>query len=72
LERLEAKGLIERIANHEDGRSCKIGLTKSGEKLFKKAFPEHLAYLEQAFSKLSKKEIDAAIHALDDVKSIFN
>ena len=71
LERLEAKGLIEKIANEEDGRSYKIGLTKSGDKLFKKAFPEHLNYLGKAFSKLSDKEIEQVINALKVVKQIF-
>ena len=72
LERMEKKGLIEKVANEEDGRSYKIGLTKSGEKLFKKAFPEHLQYLEKAFAKLSKKEIEQAIQALKSVKAVFN
>jgi MarR family transcriptional regulator, 2-MHQ and catechol-resistance regulon repressor len=71
LERLEAKGLIEKIANEEDGRSYKIGLTKSGDELFKKAFPEHLNYLGKAFSKLSDKEIEQVINALKLVKQIF-
>lgn len=71
LERLEAKGLIEKVANEEDGRSYKISLTKSGDTLFKKAFPEHLKYLGTAFSKLSNKEIEEAIRALKAVKTIF-
>ena len=45
LERLEAKGLIDKFPNTEDGRSYKIGLTKAGEKLFKRVFPEHIEYL---------------------------
>ena len=72
LERLEMKGLIEKIANEEDGRSYKIGLTKSGDKLFKKAFPEHLEYLEKTFKQLSKKEIEQAVNALKAVKTIIN
>ena len=71
LERLEAKGLIEKVANEEDGRSYKISLTKSGDTLLKKAFPEHLKYLGTAFSKLSNKEIEEAIRALKAVKTIF-
>lgn len=72
LERLEAKGLIEKIANEDDGRSYKIGLTKTGDKLFKKNFPEHLDHLGKAFSKLSKKELEQAVTALKEVKAIFN
>ena len=72
LERMEAKGLIEKIPNQADGRSYMIGLTKSGDKLFKKIFPEHLQYLERAFSGLSKKEIEQAVKALREVKAVFN
>lgn len=71
LERLEAKGLIEKIANEEDGRSYRIGLTKSGDKLFKKNFPEHLEYLGNAFSRLSNKEVEQAVSVLKAVKTIF-
>lgn len=70
LERLEAKGLIEKIPNADDGRSYKIGLTKAGDRLFKKVFPEHLSYLEKSFEKLSPKDMDSAITALRNVKAI--
>ena len=70
LERLEAKGLIEKIPNADDGRSYRIGLTKAGDRLFKKVFPEHLSYLEKNFEKLSPKDMDSAITALRNVKAI--
>ncbi len=72
LERLEHKGLITKIPNAEDGRSYKIGLTKAGERLFKRAFPEHLQYLEQGFAKCSLKELDQTTAALDRIRSLFN
>jgi MarR family transcriptional regulator, 2-MHQ and catechol-resistance regulon repressor len=72
LERLEHKGLITKIPNAEDGRSYKIGLTKAGERLFKKAFPEHLQYLEQGFAKCSLKELNQTTEALDRIRSQFN
>ncbi|HBK44560.1 MULTISPECIES: MarR family transcriptional regulator [unclassified Polynucleobacter] len=71
LERLETKGLIEKFLNVEDGRSYKIGLSKSGDKLFKKVFPEHVEYLGKAFVKLSKKDIEQAVTVLKEVKTIF-
>ena len=49
-----------------------IGLTKAGEKMFKKVFPEHLAYLDKAFQKLSKHQIEQAVHVLQEVTAIFN
>ncbi len=72
LERLEHKGLIAKIPNAEDGRSYKIGLTKAGERLFKKAFPEHLQYLEQGFAKCSLRELNQTTEALDRIRSQFN
>jgi DNA-binding MarR family transcriptional regulator len=72
LERLESKGLIERVPNEADGRSYKIRLTSTGEKLFQKVFPEHLKHLEKTFGKLSKKEIEKAVSALKTIKAAFN
>ncbi|WP_438979863.1 MarR family winged helix-turn-helix transcriptional regulator [Polynucleobacter sp.] len=71
LERLEAKGLIEKFMNTDDGRSYKIGLSKSGDRLFKKVFPEHVEYLGKSIGKLSKKEIEHAVTVLREVKTIF-
>ncbi|MFM1759258.1 MAG: hypothetical protein RLY75_528 [Pseudomonadota bacterium] len=71
LERLEAKGLIEKLMNTDDGRSYKIGLSKAGNKLFQKVFPEHVEYLGKAFVKLSKKELEQAVIVLKEVKTIF-
>jgi DNA-binding MarR family transcriptional regulator len=72
LERLEVKGLIEKLMNDDDGRSYKIGLSKAGDKLFKKVFPEHIEYLGKAFGKLSKKELEQAVTVLKEVKAIFS
>ena len=72
LERLEAKGLIEKLMNVEDGRSYRLSLSKSGDKLFRKVFPEHVEYLGKAFRKLSKKELEQAVTVLQSIKSIFN
>ena len=72
LERLETKGLIEKFMNADDGRSYKIGLSKTGDKLFKKVFPEHVEHLGKAFRKLSKQELEQAVTVLKEVKAIFN
>jgi DNA-binding MarR family transcriptional regulator len=58
--------------NDDDGRSYKIGLSKAGNKLFKKVFPEHIEYLGKAFGKLSKKELEQAVTVLKEVKAIFS
>jgi DNA-binding MarR family transcriptional regulator len=71
LERLELKGLIEKVINEQDARSYKIKLSKNGEKLFKKVFPEHLSYLEQAFGKLNKKQISESTMTLKALREVF-
>ena len=72
LERLEAKGILERQTNPEDARSQMIDLTAHGQQLFDRVFPEHLRYLGQAFEKLSEEEM-AELHAsLKKLSSIFN
>ena len=71
LERLELKGLIEKVINEQDARSYKIKLSKNGEKLFKKVFPEHLSYLEQAFGKLNKKQISESTITLKALREVF-
>lgn len=71
LERMGEKDLIEKVINEKDARSYKIKLSKSGEKLFKKVFPEHLVHLEQVFKKLNKKQIDESIGVLKEIKEIF-
>jgi len=71
LERLEAKGLIKKYSNTEDARSYKTGLTKEGQKVFDKSFTEHLKYLEKAFGKLSKKELETTTAALKSLRKAF-
>lgn len=70
LERMEQKGLIEKTSNAADGRSYKVGLTKAGERLFKKAFPEHVAHLEKAFGKLTSKEFQEVMASLKRIKGL--
>ena len=71
LERLEAKGILERHLNPEDARSQMIGLTADGQSLFEKVFPAHLQHLEKAFSKLSAKELSDVTKSLQSINQIF-
>jgi DNA-binding MarR family transcriptional regulator len=71
LERLEAKGLILRQANSEDARSQLIGLTREGQAVFEKVFPEHLDFLNKAFKKLSSNELQQLEKSLRLLKDIF-
>jgi len=71
LERLEAKGILERKLNPGDARSQMIGLTQAGQALFEKVFPAHLLHLEKAFSKLSEKELIEVTKSLQSINNIF-
>ncbi len=71
LERLEMKGIIERKLNPGDARSQMIGLTKDGQKLFEKVFPQHLEHLEKAFGKLSEDEMAEIQGSLKKLRAIF-
>ena len=71
LERLEAKGILERKLNPEDARSQMVGLTQAGQTLFEKVFPAHLNHLDKAFQKLSAKELVEITSSLQLLKNVF-
>jgi len=51
LDRLEAKGLVERSAVREDRRCTMVRLTAKGDALFRKAFPAQIAHLKPFFER---------------------
>ncbi len=59
MDRLEMKGLIERVPSRSDRRSTIIRLTPKGNELFRKAFPTHIYYMKPYFEKaLNPREIE--------------
>ena len=71
VERMVQKGLITTQDNPDDARSHMLKLTTKGQKIFDKAFPEHLKHLEKVFQKLSKKQMKEIEESLKTLKSIF-
>lgn len=56
VDRLAAKGLVERKACAEDRRARYAVLTPAGEKLIRRIFPEHAQMLERALGGLDETE----------------
>ena len=59
FDRLEAKGLIQRVPHASDRRSVEVQLTEHGRKLVDAAVTEHVANEQRILSVLSEREIDA-------------
>ena len=59
LDRLVDKGLIRRIPVADDRRSTRICLTDKGDRLFRKAFSAHIAFIRPYFQRaLTTAEAD--------------
>lgn len=57
VDRLEARGLVERIASDLDRRSTIVRLTRAGEREFARTFAAHIAHLKAAFGALDEPEL---------------
>ncbi|MBA3658649.1 MAG: MarR family transcriptional regulator [Gemmatimonadales bacterium] len=64
VDRLTAKGLVERKACPEDGRARYATLTRKGEALIARIFPTHAARVAEAVAGLTRTEQEQAIHLL--------
>lgn len=56
IDQLVKRGLVERIANPDDGRSVLIHLTDKGFRLIDDAATEHVANLDRLTSRLNERE----------------
>jgi MarR family 2-MHQ and catechol resistance regulon transcriptional repressor len=56
VDRLEQRGLVERIDDPDDRRVRLVRLTREGHKLIKSVFVQHQKHLNKAASVLSPKE----------------
>ena len=67
VDRLEGRGLVERMACPADGRSTLVRLTPEGERIFHDVFEPHLAYLAPAFESMpedTRKELEIRLREL--------
>jgi len=73
MDRLETKGLIERIPSREDRRSTNIRLTPKGDDLFQQVFPKQVHYLKPFFEgALTQNQMKDLRYMLLKLKESFN
>lgn len=58
IDRMQARGLVSRTPIAGDGRKVLVSLTRDGERLFEKIFPEHIDYLQKRFAGFSSDDLD--------------
>lgn len=71
VDRLIEKNLVSRTASASDGRCQTIKLTRQGDKLFERIFPEHLDHLQPVFAQLKAADIDALTLQLRSLRAAF-
>jgi MarR family transcriptional regulator, 2-MHQ and catechol-resistance regulon repressor len=72
IERLEAKGLVERNRCNDDKRSFYVRLSAAGEKVFDEVFPIVVAQGKQLFAPLSDADFDQIDHSLGKLKQLID
>ncbi|MEW5889091.1 MAG: MarR family transcriptional regulator [Pseudomonadota bacterium] len=71
VDRLEEKGLVQRVASETDRRSVIVRLTAAGERTFRDAFPAHAAYLKTAFDRLTPNQLAQTVQVLGRLRAAF-
>ncbi|HKJ17638.1 MAG TPA: MarR family winged helix-turn-helix transcriptional regulator [Xanthomonadales bacterium] len=72
IDRLFAKGLVERWEDAYDARRTIIALTKKGERMYQKAFPPHLALLKSRLDEFSAADRRKVTQALETISDSFS
>jgi MarR family 2-MHQ and catechol resistance regulon transcriptional repressor len=67
VDRLHCKGLVTREEDHNDRRVRVVALTAEGKKLIEHIFKEHTKAMNQVFTELSPKELEALESAMKKV-----
>ena len=68
VDRLIARGWVERMAHESDGRCQIIRLTAAGEALFAEVFPSHMAHIEACFAGTTAKDHAQWVTALHSME----
>lgn len=71
IDRLEKKGLVQRIVPPENRRCFIIRLTPKGEQVFQEVFPKHIHYLKQRFGQINAEELQQIHQGLCQLRDLF-
>ncbi|WP_119632752.1 MarR family winged helix-turn-helix transcriptional regulator [Methylocaldum marinum] len=71
VDRLEQKGLLQRVVPAANRRSFIAVLTPEGERVFEEVFPAHMAYLKKRFGQLSERELEQTEMVLARLRELF-
>jgi MarR family 2-MHQ and catechol resistance regulon transcriptional repressor len=69
VDRLETKGLVKRMTQHDDRRMTIVKLTSVGEEEFTRIFDAHLSHCKQPFCSYSEKDFEELDHALTKLQN---
>ncbi|MEC5425528.1 MarR family transcriptional regulator [Virgibacillus sp. C22-A2] len=67
IDKLETKGLLERMNCKEDRRVVYIQITEEGKQLMDEIFPEHQQVIENIFSSITDDEKEMLVNVLKKV-----
>jgi DNA-binding MarR family transcriptional regulator len=71
VDRLEQKNLVERWSVEGDGRKTIVALTKRGERVYQKEFPQHITFLKEKFDGLGARDRKQAVELLQKIRDLF-
>jgi DNA-binding MarR family transcriptional regulator len=72
LDRLEAKGLIQRCRGASDSRQVRVSLTPEGEAVFNATFQPHIDYMAQFWERLPLERQQLLIELLQELQAAFD
>jgi MarR family transcriptional regulator, 2-MHQ and catechol-resistance regulon repressor len=71
LDRLQDRGLLERIADRDDARRTIIALTPGGETVFEATFPVHLKMIGRVFDRMPSGRVKLLNELLAELRMHF-
>jgi DNA-binding MarR family transcriptional regulator len=71
IDRLEAKGLVQRWGDTDDGRKIIVDLTPLGTRVYQREYPRYIAQLKPRFESLSPRERAQARAILNRIAAQF-